>query len=53
MELSFKIKLRKKRGMMMKKIIVKLLEAYARSSTTSCSNWLIHAPKAPKSLIKE
>lgn len=36
----------------MKKLIVKIAELYAKSTTTSCALWLFHAPKAPKSLIK-
>ena len=36
----------------MKKLIAKIVEAYAKSTTTSSSIWLFHATKAPRSLIK-
>ena len=36
----------------MKKLIAKIVEAYAKSTTTSSIVWLFHATKAPRSLIK-
>ena len=36
----------------MKKLLAKIAEAYAKSTTTSCIVWLFHANKAPRSLIK-
>jgi len=36
----------------MKKLIAKIVEAYAKSTTTSSFMWLFHATKAPRSLIK-
>lgn len=36
----------------MKKLIAKIVEAYAKSTTTTSIIWYFHAPKAPKSLIK-
>lgn len=36
----------------MKKLISKLVEAYAKSTTTSSIVWLFHATKAPRSLVK-
>ena len=36
----------------MKKMIKKVVEFYAKNSTNSCLIFLIHAPKAPKSLVK-
>ena len=36
----------------MKKLIAKVVEAYAKSTTTSSFLWFFHATKAPKSLIK-
>lgn len=36
----------------MKKIFIKAAEYYAKSTTSTCSVWFFHAPKAPKSLIK-
>lgn len=36
----------------MKKLISKIVEAYAKSTTTTCSMWYFHAPKAPRTLIK-
>ncbi|MBR5227803.1 MAG: hypothetical protein IKV94_04105 [Clostridia bacterium] len=36
----------------MKKLITKIVEAYAKSTTTSCAFWYFHVDKAPKSLIK-
>ncbi len=37
----------------MKKLIKKMVEAYAKNSTTSCAFWLFHQPKAPKCLIEK
>lgn len=36
----------------MRKLIAKIAEAYAKSTTTSSMMWLFHATKAPRSLIK-
>lgn len=36
----------------MKKLMAKIAESYARSTTTSCLIWMFHTPKAPRSLIK-
>lgn len=36
----------------MKKLISKIVEAYAKSTTTSSYVWLFHATKAPRSLVK-
>lgn len=36
----------------MKKLIAKVVEAYAKSTTTSSALWLFHATKAPRSLVK-
>ena len=36
----------------MKKLIAKIVEAYAKSTTTTSFYWYFHAEKAPKSLIK-
>jgi len=36
----------------MKKLLTKIVEAYAKSTTTSSILWYFHATKAPKSLIK-
>ena len=36
----------------MKKLIAKIAEAYAKSTTTSSMAWYFHATKAPRSLIK-
>lgn len=36
----------------MKKLIAKIVEAYAKSTTTTSVVWYFHAPKAPRSLIK-
>lgn len=36
----------------MKKLIAKIVEAYAKSTTTSSIAWYFHATKAPRSLIK-
>lgn len=37
----------------MKKLLRKVVEAYAKSSTNSCIWAVIHQPKAPRSLIKK
>lgn len=37
----------------MKKLIKKVVEAYAKNSTNSCVFWLFHQPKAPRSLIEK
>ncbi|MEG1009300.1 MAG: cyclic lactone autoinducer peptide [Clostridia bacterium] len=37
----------------MKKLIKKMVELYARSSTNSCCFLIIHQPKAPKCLIQK
>lgn len=36
----------------MRKLIAKLVEAYAKSTTTSSCVWYFHTTKAPRSLIK-
>lgn len=36
----------------MKKLISKIVEAYAKSTTTSSYVWFFHATKAPRSLVK-
>jgi len=36
----------------MKKLISKIVEAYAKSTTTSSYVWYFHATKAPRSLVK-
>ncbi len=37
----------------MKKILSKLVEMYAKSTTNSCAMWVFHQPKAPRCLIKK
>lgn len=37
----------------MKKVVKKIIEAYAKSSTNSCPWFCLHQPKEPKSLIKK
>ena len=37
----------------MKKILAKLTEMYAKSTTNTCAIWLVHQPKAPRSLIRK
>jgi cyclic lactone autoinducer peptide len=37
----------------MKKLLKKIVENYAKTSTNSCAYWLIHQPKAPRSLIQK
>ncbi len=37
----------------MKKMLKKIVEAYAKNSTNACFSWLIHQPKAPRCLIKK
>ena len=36
----------------MKKLLAKIAEAYAKSTTTSSMAWYFHATKAPRSLVK-
>lgn len=36
----------------MKKLLAKIVEAYAKSTTTSSCVWFFHATKAPRSLVK-
>lgn len=36
----------------MKKLMARIAESYAKSTTTSCGIWFLYAPKAPRSLIK-
>jgi len=36
----------------MRKLIAKIAEAYAKSTTTSSIAWFFHATKAPRSLVK-
>lgn len=36
----------------MKKLLAKIVEAYAKSTTTSSVAWYFHATKAPRSLVK-
>lgn len=36
----------------MKKLLAKIAEAYAKSTTTSSVVWYFHANKAPRSLVK-
>jgi cyclic lactone autoinducer peptide len=44
---------KEKGGIYMKKVVKKLVEMYAKSSTNSCYFWVFHAPKAPKCLIRK
>lgn len=37
----------------MKKLIKKMVEAYAKNSTNASWYWLFHQPKAPRSLIEK
>ena len=37
----------------MRKMIKKLVEAYAKTSTNSCIWFVYHQPKAPRCLIKK
>lgn len=37
----------------MKKLFKKMVEGYAKKSTNSCNYWLIHQPKAPRTLIEK
>lgn len=37
----------------MKKLIKKMVEAYAKNSTNTCVCWWLHQPKAPRSLIEK
>lgn len=36
----------------MKKLLAKIVEAYAKSTSTSSMIWFFHATKAPRSLVK-
>lgn len=36
----------------MKKLLAKIVEAYAKSTTTSSMMWFFHTTKAPRSLVK-
>lgn len=37
----------------MKKLLKRLVESYAKSSTNSCTIAVFHQPKAPKCLIEK
>ena len=37
----------------MKKLLKKVVEKYAKSSTNSCFMLIFHQPKAPRSLIEK
>lgn len=37
----------------MKKLLKKVVETIAKNSTNSCSAWLVHQPKAPRTLIQK
>ncbi len=37
----------------MKKLLKKLVEGYAKNSTTACVYWLFHQPKMPRTLIEK
>ena len=37
----------------MKKMLKKIVEAYAKNSTNACAYWWLHQPKAPRCLIKK
>lgn len=37
----------------MKKLLKKVVEMYAKSSTSSCPMLLVHQPKAPRCLIEK
>lgn len=37
----------------MKKMLKKVVEKYAKSSTNSCAAFFFHQPKAPRCLIKK
>lgn len=37
----------------MKKLVKKVIEMYARSSTNSCFFFVVHQPKAPRALIEK
>lgn len=41
-----------KGGKYMKKLIAKIAETYAKSTTTTSVMWFFHATKAPRSLVK-
>ena len=51
--ISIKYVSNKKGGKYMRKFIKKIVEKYARSSTNSCSFYIIHQPKAPRCLIEK
>ena len=42
-----------KGGIMMKKVLSKIFEMYAKATTNTCGAWLFHEPKAPRSLIRK
>ena len=42
-----------KEGKYMKKLLKKVVEKYAKSSTNSCVIFIIHQPKAPRCLIEK
>ena len=37
----------------MKKLLKKVVEMYAKSSSNSCAMFIIHQPKAPRCLIEK
>ncbi len=37
----------------MKKLVKKVVEMYAKSSTNSCIFFMLHQPKAPKCMIEK
>lgn len=37
----------------MKKLLKKVVEKYAKSSTNSCFVFIVHQPKAPRCLIEK
>lgn len=37
----------------MKKLLKKVVEMYAKSSSNSCVWWTVHQPKAPRCLIQK
>lgn len=45
--------MKKRRGKFMKKLLKKMVEVYAKSSTNSCTFFLIHQPKAPRTMIEK
>ena len=42
-----------KEGKCMKKLLKKVVEKYAKSSTNSCIVFIVHQPKAPRCLIEK